>query len=162
VGLGNIGTAVAERLTAFGGEIAWWGPRVRRAAWPRRDSLLDLAQWCTVLLVTARGDAVGLIDATTIDAVGPEGLIVNISRGAVIDEAALITALKAGRLGSAALDVFAEEPTSSDAWRDVPNVVLTPHVGGVSDESLRRLRDAAVRNLTSLLDGTPVVHEITD
>ncbi len=160
VGLGNIGLAIARRLAPFGGEIAWWSRGRKEAAWPRRDSLVELAQWCTTLFVATRGDAVGLIDAETIAAVGPEGLVVNISRGSVIDEDALIAALKEGRLGYAALDVFAEEPTSPERWRGVPNALLTPHIGGVAHESIARLRQAAIRNLTSLLDGGPLVNEI--
>jgi hydroxypyruvate reductase len=66
VGLGNIGTAVAERLAPFGGEIAWWSPRAKAARWPRQESLLDLARWSTALIVSTRGDAAGLIDAETI------------------------------------------------------------------------------------------------
>ena len=92
---------------------------------------------------------------------GPEGLIVNVSRGAVIEEDALISALKDGRLGYAALDVFVEEPTPPDRWRGVPNTILTPHIAGVSYESLKRLGEAATRNLASVLDGTPVVNEVT-
>jgi hydroxypyruvate reductase len=161
VGLGNIGTAVAERLAPFGGEISWWSRAQKEARWPRHESLLELARWSTALIVATRGDAGGLIDAETIAAVGPEGLIVNVSRGAVIDEDALILALREGRLGYAALDVFVDEPTPPNRWRGVPNTILTPHVAGVSYESLKRLGEAAVRNLTSVLDGTPVVNEIT-
>jgi lactate dehydrogenase-like 2-hydroxyacid dehydrogenase len=160
VGLGNIGLAIGRRLAPFGGEIAWWSRSRKDAAWPRRDSLMELAQWCTTLFVATRGDAAGLIDAQTIAAVGPEGLIVNISRGSVIDEEALIAALKEGRLGYAALDVFVEEPASPERWRGAPNVILTPHIGGVAYESIARLRKAAIRNLTSLLDGGPLVNEI--
>ena len=162
VGLGNIGTAIAERLMSFGGEIAWWAPRDREAEWPRRESLLDLARWCTVLIVATRGDAKGLIDARTIAAVGPDNLIVNITRGSVIDEDALVAALRSGALGRAALDVFAEEPTPPARWRNVPNAILTPHVAGVSHESLQRLHDAAVRNLLTVLDGGRVINEITE
>ena len=162
VGLGNIGTAVAERLAPFGGEIAWWSRSAKAARWPRHESLLELARWCTALIVATRGSAVGLINAETIAAVGPEGLIVNISRGSVIDEEALISALKEGRLGSAALDVFAEEPTPPDRWRDVPNTILTPHIAGVSHESLERLAKTAMRNLASVLDGSPVAHEVRE
>ena len=161
VGLGNIGTAIAERLVPFGGEIAWWAPREKQTRWPRRDSLLDLAGWCTALIVATRGDTEKLIDAATIAAVGRDGLIVNISRGSVIDEDALIAALRARMLGHAALDVFAEEPTPPARWRDVPNLIVSPHVAGVSHESLQRLHDAAVRNLLTVLDGGPVVNEIT-
>ncbi len=160
VGLGNIGTAIAERLTPFGGEIAWWSPRDKSVPWPRRNSLLELARWCTTLIVATRGNAEGLIDDEAIAAVGPEGLIVNITRGGVIDENALIAALRDGRLGRAALDVFEGEPTSPQRWRDVPNAILTPHVAGVSHESMVRLRSAAIDNLRSVLDGGPVVNEI--
>lgn len=161
VGLGCIGTAIAERLTPFGGEIAWWAPRPKAAPWPRRGSLFDLARWCTTLVVATRGDTKGLIDAATIDAVGPEGFIVNVSRGAVLDEDALIAALGDGRLGGAALDVFAQEPTPPERWRNVPNVILSPHVAGVNHEASARLKHAAIRNLASVLDGTPVVNEVT-
>lgn len=161
VGLGNIGTAIAERLQPFGGEVAWWGPHDRKARWPRRESLSDLAAWCTVLVVATRGDAKGLIGADVIAAVGADGGIVNIARGAVVDEEALIAALKEGRLGYAALDVFAHEPTPPERWRNVPNVILTPHVAGVSHESIAHLREAAIVNLSSVLDGGPVVNDIT-
>ena len=87
-------------------------------------------------------------------------MIVNITRGAVIDEDALIAALRDGRLGRAALDVFEDEPTSPHRWRDLPNTILTPHVAGVSNESMARQRDAAIHNLQSVLDGGPVVNEI--
>ena len=161
VGLGNIGTAIARRLVPFGGEIAWWAPGDRPAPWPRHTSLIDLATWCTTLIVAVRGDAIGLVDTGTIDAVGRVGRIVNISRGRVIDEDALVAALKAGRLGQAALDVFVNEPACPERWRDVPNVILTPHVAGVSHEALQRLQHAAIRNLSSVLDGTPLVNDLT-
>jgi hydroxypyruvate reductase len=161
VGLGFIGTAIAERLVPFGGEIAWWGRSAKPAPWPRKESLLELATWCTALIVAARGDAIGLIDQAVIEAVGPDGLIVNISRGQVIDEDAMIAALKDRRLGHAALDVFAEEPTPPERWQDVPHTIITPHIGGFTFEAMARLRDAAIRNLSTALDGGPVVNEIT-
>lgn len=160
LGLGRIGRAIANRLVPFGGEISWWGPTDRPAPWPRHDSALALATWCTTLIVAVRGDAVGLVDRGVIDAVGHEGCIINIARGQVIDEDALIAALRDGRLGGAGLDVFRTEPTPHGRWADIPNVVLSPHVGGVTTEALARLRDTAVRNLTTALEGGAVVHEI--
>lgn len=160
VGLGNIGTAIAARLEPFGGEIRWWGPHDKPARWPRAATLLELANWCTSLVVAARGDASGLVGAAAIDAVGPEGLIVNIARGSVIDEEALIAALQAGRLGGAALDVFTEEPTPAERWRDVPNVILSPHAAGLTRAASVRLREAAIRNLASVLDGGPIANEV--
>jgi hydroxypyruvate reductase len=103
---------------------------------------------------------VHLIDKPIIDAVGKDGLVVNISRGAVIDEDALIQALKTGRFGHAALDVFAQEPATPERWRDVPNVILTPHVAGVTHESVAHLREAAARNPNTLFDGTPLVNAL--
>lgn len=161
LGLGHIGIEIARRLAPFGGEIAWWGPNPKQAPWPRRDGLLDLASWCTTLIVAARGDAERAIDRAAIDAVGADGLIVNISRGQVIDEDALIAALRDGRLGYAALDVFAEEPTPPARWTGVPNVILTPHSAGFTDQAMARLRDAAIRNLRAAIDGGALVNEVT-
>lgn len=160
VGLGHIGHAIAERLAVFGGEIAWWGPRAKPVAWPRKDSLHDLAAWSSVLIIATRGDAAGLIDANAIAAVGRDGLIVNIARGAVVDEEALIAGLQNGTLGRAALDVFVDEPADPERWRDVARVMLSPHVAGVSHGAFERLRAAAIRNLCSVLDGGGVVNEI--
>ncbi len=160
VGLGRIGQAIAARLTPFGGEIAWWGPHARPAAWPRKESILGLAQWCTTLVVVARGDTHRLIDRAVIEAVGADGLIVNIARGDVIDEEALIVALYDGSLGGAALDVFVNEPARPERWAGVPNVILSPHNAGQTHEAMARLRAAAARNLLSALDGGPVINRI--
>src|SRR3984957_2094177 len=105
VGLGDIGAATARRCEAFGLRVSWWGPREKPdAPWPRAASLKALAADSDILVVSSRADAQsrGLISADIIDAVGPEGLLVNVSRGQVVDEDALILALKAGRLGAAA------------------------------------------------------------
>lgn len=160
LGLGRIGRAIANRLVPFGGEIGWWGPTDRPAAWPRHESALALATWCTTLIVAARGDAVALVDRGVIDAVGPDGCIINIARGQVIDEDALLAALREGRLGGAGLDVFREEPTPPQRWAGIPNVVLSPHVAGMTREAMARLRDTAVRNLKTALEGGAVVSAI--
>jgi lactate dehydrogenase-like 2-hydroxyacid dehydrogenase len=160
LGLGRIGRAIANRLVPFGAEIGWWGPSDRPAAWPRHESALALAAWCTTLIVAVRGDAVALVDRHVIDAVGSDGYIINIARGQVIDEDALIAALRDGRLGGAGLDVFREEPAPPGRWANVPNVVLSPHVAGVTTEAMARLRDTAVRNLRTALEGGAVVNEI--
>jgi hydroxypyruvate reductase len=160
LGLGRIGSAIAHRLAPFGAEIGWWGPTARTALWRRHESLLALATWCTTLVVAARGDAVALVDRQVIDAVGRDGYIINIARGQVIDEDALIAALCDGRLGGAGLDVFRDEPAPPKRWANVPNVVLSPHVAGVTTEAMARLRDTAVRNLKTALEGGAVANEI--
>lgn len=160
LGLGRIGQAIANRLVPFGGEIGWWSPTDRPTPWRRHESALALAAWCTTLIVAVRGDLVGLVNHEVIDAVGRDGSIINIARGQVIDEDALIAALCEGRLGGAGLDVFREEPAPPERWAHVPNIVLSPHVAGIATETLQRLRDAAVRNLKTALDGGAVVSEI--
>ncbi|HXV01703.1 MAG TPA: 2-hydroxyacid dehydrogenase, partial [Caulobacteraceae bacterium] len=120
VGLGEIGAAVARRAEAFGMTSAWWGPREKpQAPWPMAKSLVGLARESDILAVTCRAsvETRGLISAEVVAALGPEGLLVNVSRGQVVDEAAVIEALKAGRLGMAALDVFETEPTPAARWR---------------------------------------------
>ena len=160
LGLGLIGQAVARRLEPFGCEIGWWGPNPKAVPWQRHASPLALAEWCTTLIVAARGDSLGLVSRAVIDAVGPDGHIVNISRGGVIDADALIEALHAGRLGGAGLDVFRDEPAVPDRWRDVPNTILSAHMAGQTVEAMARLRSAAAHNLLTALDGGAVVNEI--
>lgn len=160
LGMGLIGRAIADRLVPFGCEIGWWGPNPKPVPWQRHESPLALAHWCTTLMVAVRGDCLGLVDRAVIAAVGPEGYIVNISRGGVIDEDALIAALREGRLGGAGLDVFRDEPTPAARWRDVPNTILSAHMAGQTVEAMARLRSAAARNLLTALDGGPVVNEI--
>lgn len=156
VGLGHIGEAVARRLDAFGMPIAWWGPNPKDSRWRRADSLLALARESDALMVCTRGDAKGLISQEIIEAVGPRGCIVNISRGPVVDEDALIAALKDGRLGMAGLDVFAEEPTPPARWEGVPNTVLTPHSAGGTMESIPQMVGMTLENLRRFFHGEPL------
>lgn len=162
MGLGAIGEAVAVRAEAFGLQVAWWGPNPKPAPWPRAASLLKLAEDSDILVVACRADASnrGAVSREVIEAVGPRGLIVNVARGSVIDEDALIAALKDGRLGRAALDVFAEEPTPADRWADVPNTVLTPHSAGGTVDSIPRMVAQAVENVRLFLAGEPVASPV--
>jgi lactate dehydrogenase-like 2-hydroxyacid dehydrogenase len=155
VGLGAIGEAVARRVEACGMSVAWWGPRPKAAPWRRAESLLALAADSDILVVACRADAAnrGLISREVIEAVGARGLIVNVARGSVIDEDALIAALKAGRLGRAALDVFAQEPTPAERWADVPGTVLTPHTAGGTVDSIPRMVAQAVDNVRRFAAG---------
>lgn len=132
-GLGHIGAAIARRAEPFDTKVRWWGPRAKSGVvWPRVDTLLELASWADILFIAvfAHDETRGIVDRAVIEALGPDGLIVNVSRGFVVDEAELIAALKDGRLGQAALDVFETEPTPAERWADVPNLVLSPHCAG--------------------------------
>ena len=155
VGLGHIGAAVARRAEALRLKVQWWGPREKPAPWPRAESLAALAEASDILVVASRAEPAnrGLISREIIEAVGPRGLIVNVARGSLIDEDALVDALKAGRLWRAALDVFAEEPTPAGRWADVPNAVLTPHTAGSSNEAVPLMVAQAVENVRRFLAG---------
>jgi len=154
VGYGAIGQAIAHRAEPFGLEIKWFGPRPKPdARHPHEPDLLKLAEWADTLTVAARGDQTGLVSAAVIKALGPDGVIVNISRGNVVDEDALIAALKAGDIAGAGLDVFAEEPTPRDRWADVPNTVLTPHIGGATREALFAGSQNVMENLRRFYAG---------
>jgi len=149
VGLGAIGDAIARRGEAFGMEIAWTGPRPKDAKWRYESDLHALATWCDVLALALRPDpgAEKMIDARILAALGPDGMLVNVSRGSVVDEDALIAALKAGTLGSAGLDVFETEPSPAGRWTDVPNTTLTPHFGGGTRESIMASAQLVLENM---------------
>ncbi len=156
VGLGSIGIAVARRAEAMRMRVSWWGPNAKPdAGWPRIDSLIELARQSDVLVVAARAHAgnVGLISAEVIAALGPQGLLVNIARGQLVDEDALIAALRDGSLGGAALDVFESEPTSAARWADVPNTVLTPHTAGATQEAVAKMAAMLMANLAAFFAG---------
>lgn len=161
-GYGRIGQALARRLRACGMQIRYYQRSEGAEPALRCVSLLDLAEQSDVLVACTPGGAGTLraIDADVLAALGPQGTFVNIARGSVVDQPALIAALESGRLGAAALDVFEEEPAVPDALRALPNVVLTPHVGSFTVEARRAMRDLAVANLVAHFDGraplTPV------
>ncbi|MDO1559735.1 2-hydroxyacid dehydrogenase [Brevundimonas sp. 2R-24] len=155
VGLGAIGQAIARRCEAFGMRVSWWGPNPKPdATWPRAASLLELARASDVLIVACRADETnrGLISDEVIAALGPSGLLINVARGKLVDEDALIAALKAGRLGGAALDVFEDEPTPAARWRDVPNTVLTPHAGGATTGAVQGMVGLLLKNLAAYFE----------
>lgn len=159
VGLGAIGEAVAKRVAVMGCPVAWWGPRAKASPWPRAASLIDLARDSDVLVVACRADESnrGLISTEVIAALGPDGLLVNVARGSLVDEDALIAALKSGILGQAALDVFETEPTPAERWAEVPNVVLTPHTGGATTDAVQGMLMLLMRNLAAAVTGEPLV-----
>jgi lactate dehydrogenase-like 2-hydroxyacid dehydrogenase len=165
VGLGAIGEALAARAEAFGLQVSWWGPREKPdATWPRAASLLDLAADCDILIVACRAseETRGLISRQIIEALGPDGLLVNVSRGQAVDEDALIEALKEGGLGMAALDVFETEPTPAARWSDVPNTVLTPHTAGATSAAVPKMVALTRENLRRFFAGEPLANPVED
>lgn len=156
VGMGAIGQAIAARAAPFGLDIRWHGPRRKpEVAYEYESDLHELARWADILAIAARGDASTrrIIDGRVIDALGPDGLLINVSRGSVVDESALIAALKNGRLAGAGLDVFEEEPTPAARWADAPNTTLTPHLGGGTREALFAGSQNVLENLRRFYAG---------
>jgi lactate dehydrogenase-like 2-hydroxyacid dehydrogenase len=158
VGLGAIGEAVARRAEAMRMPVRWWGPREKDSPWPRAGSLLELARDSDILVVACKADEDnrGLVSRAVIEALGSQGLLVNVARGQLVDETELIAALKDGRLGQAALDVFEEEPTAAARWADVPNTVLTPHTGGATTEAVQGMLMLLIQNLRAAFAGEPL------
>lgn len=154
IGLGRIGGAIAKRLSAFGCTIAYHNRnRVDGCDYTYVSSPQDLAQQVDVLVVAAAGGAGTrkLVSRAVIDALGPDGYLINIARGSVVDEEALVSALAAGRLAGAGLDVFADEPNVPDALMAMDNVVVLPHVGSGTVQTRAAMEALTLRNLDSFL-----------
>lgn len=163
VGLGSIGMEVVKRLEPFGVEIKWWGPRPKpEITFPYVGSLVELAEQCRGLIVCCRPDQSThhLINQEILDRLGADGVLVNVSRGSVVDEAAVIDALKSGSIGGAGLDVFDPEPTNSSRWTDVPNVILSPHQGGSTIETLFVQAQLAQNNIENFIDEKPLISSV--
>lgn len=162
VGLGHIGEAVAKRVEPFGMTVSWWGPNDKQSRWQKAQSLLALARESDALFVCCRGDAANhhLISGAVIAALGSHGCLVNVARGSVVDEDALIAALKDRTLGMAALDVFEAEPTPAARWAGVPNTVLTPHTAGGTLESIPRMVGQTHENLRRYFLGEPLLSPV--
>jgi phosphoglycerate dehydrogenase-like enzyme len=163
VGLGDIGKAMAVRAEAFGMQVSWWGPRPKPdARWPRVDSLLELAKASDILALCAQAtpENEGMVSREVIEALGPEGILVNVARGSLVDEDEMIAALKDGRLGAAGLDVFVEEPTPPERWAGLDNVALTPHFAGGTRESVVNMTGQALENLRRHFAGEPLLSPV--
>jgi len=150
VGLGRIGTAIAERGAGFRMDVHYHNRHERPGVpWQHEPSLVELARWADFLVVaTVGGDGTrGLINATILDALGPQGILVNIARGSVIDQEALVQALVQARIGGAGLDVFADEPQVPQALVALDNVVLTPHIASSTRETLTAMVQTVLSNV---------------
>jgi lactate dehydrogenase-like 2-hydroxyacid dehydrogenase len=154
IGLGRIGSAIALRLSAFGCTISYHNRHVVEGSpYTYVGSPVELARGVDVLIVAAAGGSgtQGLVDREVIDALGAGGYLVNIARGSVVDEEALVSALTDGRLAGAGLDVFADEPNVPEALLAMDNVVVLPHVGSGTVQTRAAMEDLTLRNLDSFL-----------
>jgi lactate dehydrogenase-like 2-hydroxyacid dehydrogenase len=154
-GFGRIGRAIARRLEGFDAEIAY-SDRVELDV-PNRffATPAELAAWSDVLIVAASASAEtrNVIGARVLDALGPTGVLVNVARGSLVDEPALLDALEAGRIAGAALDVFADEPRVPERFLAMPNVVVTPHMASATHETRQAMADLVLANLDAHFAG---------
>jgi D-3-phosphoglycerate dehydrogenase len=158
VGLGRIGGAIARRAAAFGMKIAYSARQKKDVPFDWYPTPAALAPHVDVLMVAAAGGATtrGLVDRAAIEALKPGAIFCNVSRGTVVDEAALLDALRAGRIGAAGLDVFLNEPTIDPAFLAFDNVVLQPHAASGTVETRKDMGRLMRENLEAQMDGKPL------
>lgn len=160
VGFGAIGQAIARRAQASEMEVTYFSRRPRpESSCPFEPDLLKLAQWADVLTLAVPGSAAtkGMIDERVLKALGPQGVLINIARGTVVDEKALITALENKTIAGAGLDVFCHEPDINPAFLKLDNVTLQPHQGSATEETRQSMGDNVVANLLAHFSGKPLL-----
>lgn len=157
LGFGRIGQTIAKQVEAFDAKVLYHTRSKKDVPQTYVDDLVEMARLSDVLIVITPGGPATrhLVNADVLEALGPEGILINVARGSVVDEAALVAALQAGKLGGAGLDVFEAEPKIPDALKVMKNVVLLPHVGSATVETRRAMGDLTCDNLSQFLrDGT--------
>lgn len=164
VGMGQVGQAIARRAQAFSMQVSYFSRRNLDLPFtPFVNDLVALAAQSDILVVAASGGAQSrnLVNREVIEALGPNGLLVNVARGTVVDEEALVTALQEGQLGRAALDVFVDEPNVPDALRTMSNVVLQPHRASATLETRQAMGKLVLDNLAAHFAGRPLLTPVT-
>lgn len=165
VGMGRIGQAIAHRAAAFGMSIAYTARSAKTdLPYAYHSSPAALAAESDFLVIITPGGAGTrkLIDANVLAALGAQGCVINVARGSVIDEAALVQALKDGTIAGAGLDVFEAEPNVPQALKEMDNVVLTPHIGSATAQTRRAMAELAFANLQAQLDGKPLLTPVPE
>lgn len=154
LGLGRIGEAIARKMQAFDATIVYHSRSKKDVPYTYYADLVEMARNVDVLVVITPGGAETrhMVNAEVMEALGPDGMLINVARGTVVDEEALIAALTEGRLGFAGLDVFEAEPHVPRALIDLPNTVLLPHVCSATVETRQAMADLAVDNLISFFE----------
>jgi len=159
LGLGRIGQAIADRATPFGISVAYHNRRRKDVGYRYYPSLVEMARDVDVLMIVIPGgdSTRHLVDAEVLEALGPDGILINVSRGSVVDEQALVDALRANTILSAGLDVFEHEPKVHPDLLTLPNAVLLPHVGSATMPTRTAMGNLVVDNLRNwLAHGTPL------
>jgi lactate dehydrogenase-like 2-hydroxyacid dehydrogenase len=160
IGLGGIGRAIADRAAAFRMRVIYQGPRKKAdAPYEYFADPVELARQSDYLMVACKGgeETRHLVSKAVIEAVGPTGTLINVARGTVVDELAMIEALKTGKLGFAALDVFENEPNVSKDLLALPNVLVQPHHGSATVETRTEMGQLMFDNMAAHFAGKPLV-----
>lgn len=157
VGLGQIGQAVAARAAGFKMEISYFDLCRKDVPYAYFDDLKALAEEADVLVLCAAANSGNkhLIDEEILKAIGPQGILVNVARGSLVDEKALVKCLSEGSLGGCALDVFEEEPKTPHELFAMPNVILTPHIASATSETRKAMAKCVIDNLKAHMEGKP-------
>jgi hydroxypyruvate reductase len=164
VGLGGIGRAIADRGAGFRMRVLYTGPRVKpEVPYTYVADVVELARESDYLMLACKGgpDTRHLISERVLDALGPKGTLVNVARGSVVDEAALVRALASGRLGHAALDVFENEPQVPQELLALDNVIVQPHHGSAAVETRTAMGQLMIDNISARLDDRPLLTPVT-
>jgi hydroxypyruvate reductase len=158
LGLGRIGKAIAERVRSMGMEVSYTGRKAQDVPYTFVPDLRGLAEQSDFLVVACPGGAAtkNIVDAAVLRALGRKGTLVNIARGSIVDEPALVQALQDGTIKAAGLDVFADEPHVPAALLGMDNVVLLPHVGSATRETRQAMGDLCKANLDEWFAGRPL------
>src|ERR1700712_535918 len=161
-GMGEIGRKIASRVAAFETEVGYFSRSRHDVPYQYLPTLEALAEWCSILMIAVRAgtDTQHAVDAGILQKLGADGYVVNISRGSVIDQAALVKAVPDQTIAGAGLDVYAKEPHAPDALTAFANVVLTPHTGGHTLESHAAMQDCVIANLVSFFAGKPLPYAV--
>jgi len=161
-GMGEIGRKIAARAAAFEAEVGYFSRSRHDLPYQYFSSLEALAEWCSVLMIAVRAgaDTHHVVNADILKKLGADGYVVNIARGSVIDQQALVTALADQSIAGAGLDVYETEPHAPDVLTAFPNVVLTPHLGGHTLESHRAMQDCVIANLEAFFAGLPLPYAV--
>jgi hydroxypyruvate reductase len=162
-GMGEIGQKIAARVAAFETEVGYFSRSKREVPYRYFDSLEAVADWCSVLMIAVRaGEGTRhAVNADILKRLGADGYVVNIARGSVIDQPALVAALTNKVIAGAGLDVYAKEPHAPDQLMALPNVVLTPHTGGHTVESHVAMQDCVLANLDAYFAGKPLPYPVS-
>jgi hydroxypyruvate reductase len=161
-GMGEIGRKIAARVAAFETEVGYFSRSKYDLPYQFFPSLEALSDWCSVLMIAVRAgpDTHHVVNADVLKKLGRDGYVVNISRGSVIDEEALVSALADQTIAGAGLDVYAGEPHPPGALTAFPNIVLTPHIGGHTLESHVAMQDCVIANLEAYFAGKPLPYAV--